>query len=134
MKRTALDQEIVVLGGVLSHRLTNGYECQELQCQDPLYKVNGVEIRKLADVVSAVAAARTSGAELVTFEFCSKYRIVLPVVEGFAASWEIKEDYGMPALLSNDLAETLAAQGLAPLTPDGAATAVPVVDTAAGQS
>ncbi len=48
------------------------------------------------------------------FEFCSGYRMVLPMADGLAASWQIQRAFGLPGCLSADLQARLVAAGYPP--------------------
>ena len=74
-----------------------------------LYKVNDVAIRNIADVAIAIA---TATGPMITFEFCTDECIVLPLKEGSEATIEIREDYGMAAVVSIDVADALASKGI----------------------
>jgi hypothetical protein len=115
---TSPNQQTVVLCSTLPHRINIGYE--EVGLFMPLNKINDVDINNISDVALAVAkAAKDPTKPLITFEFCDDDCIVLPVVEGFEATWEIQQDFGMSRVFSKDVAAVLAAAGFSLVNPDG---------------
>jgi hypothetical protein len=106
-----------------------------VECIDPLFKVNDTEIKSLVDVPRVIGEARLAAQgnpeAMVTFEFCSKFRIVLPLIEGFVASGSIQTDFGIPALVSKDIGTALAANGWPILEASPPAVAATVAAAAA---
>ncbi len=80
-----------------------GYAMTDVRGQG-LLKVNDIEIRNITDVAAAIAGATS---KWVTFLFANEIEIVLPVEEGFEATWEIKKDFRMTSIVSKDIKQTL---------------------------
>jgi S1-C subfamily serine protease len=99
----ATDQIVVLNGSTLPHSVTLGYEDDDFD-ELPLISVDGKRIRNLADVGAAVESA--SG-PLVEFVFALDKVLVLPLIEGRAATVELMREYGIAAPWSADIAEEL---------------------------
>jgi hypothetical protein len=80
---TKIGQQIVVLSSILPHKLTIGYKASDLAFS-PMYKVDGKEIENIYDLAKAIATAK---GPLITFELCDSNCIVLPMAEGWEATW-----------------------------------------------
>ena len=74
--------------------------------------MNDVEIRKVSDVANAIANAIANAnanatSEWITFLFANDIMIVIPLDDGFLATWEIKKDFRMTSIISKDIKSQL---------------------------
>lgn len=93
------DDQIVIMTSILPHRVSIGYTFNDVRATG-LLKVNDVEIRKISDVAVAIANATS---EWITFLFANDIEIVIPLDDGFKATWEIKRDFRMTSIISKDI-------------------------------